>query len=266
MLFRSISNGIPIHILDTKKGEKVIFLLHGYLETLYIFSEFIELLDKNYRVIAIDLPGHGLSGSSKDVNSMDFSASIVADVLNICKVPEGSDVFVAGHSMGGYVAQSCIKLFPSIFKGLVLLNSTPFSDSPDKSNEREREIELINNLKLQQLASLSIPNTYAKENLRKFDDKILETVEIAETHDPQGIIASIRGLQQRQNNIEFLKTINNYIIILGDKDKYIVEDKMNEIKSLYPKHTIILQGVGHNCFIEAPEQTLLIIEQFIASL
>ena len=122
MEFFAISNNIPIHILDTKKGEKVIFLLHGYLETLYIFSEFIELLEKEYRVIAIDLPGHGLSGSQKEVNSMDFCASVVADVLNICKVDESAQVYVAGHSMGGYVAQSCIRLFPSKFNGIILLN------------------------------------------------------------------------------------------------------------------------------------------------
>ena len=97
MEFFAISNGIPIHILDTKKGDKIIFLLHGYLETLYIFSEFIELLQSEYRVIAIDLPCHGLSGSSKTVNSMDFCADVVADVLKACKVEDGANITIAGH-------------------------------------------------------------------------------------------------------------------------------------------------------------------------
>ncbi|MEF9932330.1 MAG: alpha/beta hydrolase, partial [Bacteroidales bacterium] len=109
MEFFAISNGIPIHILDTKKGDTTILLLHGYLETLYIYTEFIELLQNKYRVIAIDLPGHGLSGSNKEINTIDFSAAVAADVLNICKV--NTPVYVAGHSMGGYVAQECIKLF-----------------------------------------------------------------------------------------------------------------------------------------------------------
>ena len=48
MEYFAISNGIPVHILDTKKGETTIVLLHGYLETLYIFNELIEMLEKRY--------------------------------------------------------------------------------------------------------------------------------------------------------------------------------------------------------------------------
>ena len=83
MEYFAISNGIPVHILDTKKGEKTILLLHGYLETLYIYNEFIEILQKKYRVIAIDLPGHGLSGSDKEINSMEFDQLI--KLLFLCR-------------------------------------------------------------------------------------------------------------------------------------------------------------------------------------
>ena len=79
MEYFAISNGIPVHILDTKKGDTTIVLLHGYLETLYIFNEFIELLEKKYRVIAIDMPGHGLSGSDKEINTMMNQARDVLD-------------------------------------------------------------------------------------------------------------------------------------------------------------------------------------------
>ena len=131
------------------------------------------------------------------------------------------------------------------------------------SDLRAREITLIENMKLNQIVSLSIPNTYAKENLRKFDDKILETEEIAETHDPQGIIASIKGLQERPEYIDYLKTISNFLIILGDKDKYIDNEKRELILSLYPNNTKVLANVGHNCFIEAPKETFELVKTFI---
>ena len=102
MEYFAISNGIPVHILDTKKGDTTIVLLHGYLETLYIFNEFIEMLEKKYRIIAIDLPGHGLTGSDKEINTMEFCAQTVADVLKKSGVEKA---YIAGHSMGGYVAQ-----------------------------------------------------------------------------------------------------------------------------------------------------------------
>ena len=49
MEFFAISNNIPVHIYDSKKGDQTIVLLHGYLETLYIYTEFSFLLEKNYR-------------------------------------------------------------------------------------------------------------------------------------------------------------------------------------------------------------------------
>ena len=97
MEYFAISNGIPVHILDTKKGDTTIVLLHGYLETLYIFNEFVEMLEKKYRVIAIDLPGHGLTGSDKEINSMEFCAknhriyAIIGTIRNFFRLQRRSD-------------------------------------------------------------------------------------------------------------------------------------------------------------------------------
>lgn len=263
MEFFAISNGIPIHILDTRKGDKTLLLLHGYLETLYVYSEFIELLQNEYRVIAIDLPGHGLSGSAKEINTMDFSAAVATDVLDICKVD--TPVYVAGHSMGGYVAQACMKNHASRFKGLILLNSLPAADSPEKRGDREREIELINSAKLYALATLSIPRMYAPGNLRRFDDKIQETIEITETHDPAGIVACIKGMMERPDNSEFLLTPDNLLLIFGDKDNFISLEKAEETALKYPKATVlILPGTGHNSFIEAAAETAAAVRKFIS--
>jgi pimeloyl-ACP methyl ester carboxylesterase len=221
MEYFAISNGIPVHILDTKKGDKTIMLLHGYLETLYIFNEFIEELEKKYRVIAIDLPGHGLTGSDKEVNSMEFCAKVAADVLQKSGVQKA---YVAGHSMGGYVAQNCVKLFPELFQGVILLNSTPNADSPEKKSDREREIELVLSAKLGHLATLSIPKMYAQANLRKFDEKIEETIEITETHDPKGIVACIKGMMERADTKDVLKNAGS----ISNKQMENIVDRVYE--------------------------------------
>ena len=58
MEFFATSNKIPVHISDSKNGDTVLVLLHGYLETLYIWEDFRSLLDSRIRTLAIDLPGH----------------------------------------------------------------------------------------------------------------------------------------------------------------------------------------------------------------
>lgn len=261
MEYFAISNGIPVHILDTKKGETTIVLLHGYLETLYIFNELIEKLENKYRVIAIDLPGHGLSGSDKEINSMEFCAGVVADVLRKNKI---GNAWVAGHSMGGYVAQNCIKCFPELFKGVILLNSTPFADSQEKKSDREREIDLILKSKLGSLAALSIPKMYAPANLRKFDEKIEETIEISETHDPNGIVACIRGMMERSDSKEVLANTENVMFIFGTEDKFITEEVREKLIGEFPNaKAVTIPGTGHNSFIEEPEKVIEAIEKFV---
>lgn len=261
MEYFSFIDNIPVHISDTKKGDTVVCLLHGYLETLYIFSEFAELLSARYRVISIDLPGHGLSGSA-ETNTMEFCAGIVAQVLKNAQVEQA---YVAGHSMGGYVAQACIRLYPGLFRGMILLNSTPFADSPEKKADREREIELIRSAKLNSLAALSIPRMYAPENLRRMDDKIQETVEICEVHDPNGIVASLRGMMEREDNAQFLEGVSlPVLMIFGDKDKFIAPEKARELAARYPRfRQAVIPDTGHNSFAEAPEKVYEIVRDFI---
>lgn len=262
MEYFAISNGIPVHILDTKKGDKTILLLHGYLETLYIFNELIEILQKKFRVVAIDLPGHGLSGSNKDVNSMEFCAETAVDVLKKNGIEKA---YVAGHSMGGYVAQNCVKLHPEMFEGLILLNSTPFADTPEKKVDRQREMDLILSAKLGHLASISIPKMYAPSNLRRLDEKIEETVEITETHDPNGIVACIKGMMQREDTSDTLKNTKNVLIVLGTEDKFITEAVREKLTVNFPSANFAIIGeTGHNSFIEAPENVVAAIENFIA--
>lgn len=260
MEFFAISNGIPVHVYDSKKGDKTILLLHGYLETLYIFEEFAQALQKQgYRVIMLDLPGHGLSGSDKEINTMEFSASIAADVLKKCNV-EG--VYIAGHSMGGYIAQHCVKLYPELFKGLILLNSTPFADSPEKKENRKKEIELVVNSKLGKLANISIPQMYSPDNLRRLDEKIEETLEIIETHDPMGIVACLKGMMERSDTKDVLAN-SNALAIYGDKDKFITDEIRDSLIKEFPnvKHCLVA-GTGHNSFIENPAQVIELINEF----
>ena len=261
MEYFAISNGIPVHILDTKKGDTTIVLLHGYLETLYIFNEFIELLEKKYRVIAIDLPGHGLTGSDKEVNTMEFCAQVVADVLKKSGVEKA---YIAGHSMGGYIAQNCIKHNPELYNGIILLNSTPNADSEEKKADREREISLVLGAKLGQLAALSIPKMYAAANLRKFDEKIEETVEITETHDPKGIVACIKGMMERADTKDVLKNAPKAMFIFGTDDKFITEEIREKLIGECPSvKAVTIPETGHNSFIENPEAVLAAIEEFI---
>lgn len=262
MEFFATANGIPAHISDSQKGDRVILLLHGYLETLYIWQDFSDLLRKEgYRVISMDLPGHGLTGYNKDQNSMEFCATFVKEVLEICKIDK---CIIAGHSMGGYIAQNFLRMFPEKTEALILMNSSPIADSEDKKLEREREIKVIEEGKLLYLASLSIPKMYAPVNLRRMDEKIFETVELCETHDPLGIISSIKGLIGRKDTTDVLRdNTTPLLFIAGAEDSYFPKEKIEELeRELQSVEFRYIDNTGHISFEEDPQSVIGVLSDF----
>ena len=256
-------NGIPVHVSDNEKGDKTFVLLHGYLETLYIWEEFRTLLPDSSRIVSIDLPGSGLTGSDPYINSMQFCAKVVLDLLDrLCIMRP----YIIGHSMGGYIGQRFLMDNPHRVAALINLNSTPYADDPTKVTDRQKEIHFITNGRLMTLAQLVIPNMYCKENLRRCDEKITETIEICETHDPMGIAAVVRGLMTRQDNISLLSDTSVPVMFIhGDSDHYVPLERVEKIKADLP-HCVhqIIPSTGHESFIEEPESVASLILDFIS--
>src|SRR6218665_1340441 len=96
----------PIHFKNTKisysdigKGTAVV-LLHGFLENQTMWQDFVPELSKKYRVITIDLLGHGETECLGYVHNMEDNAGMVQAVLSELRLRKS--IFI-GHSMGGYV-------------------------------------------------------------------------------------------------------------------------------------------------------------------
>ena len=91
----------PLHICDSEEGEKVVVLLHGYLENMLVWDDFVPLLYKDVRVVTLDIPGHGISVVKGEIHTMEYLADVVAAALDKLGIAKAT---IVGHSMGGYVA------------------------------------------------------------------------------------------------------------------------------------------------------------------
>ena len=248
---------IPVLVSDTKTGKMPLMLLHGYLETHEIWDTFRVLLEESFRTIAPDLPGHGLSGSFA-VNHMEKQADVIYQYLQKEKINE---IVMAGHSMGGYVAQAFCMKYPHMVKKLLLMHSLPFADSEEKKAARDRDIELIRKGKLEEVAARDIPLMYAPENRARMASVIENTIFMAQVHDPAGIEASLKGMKERPPYDDFLKTMSVPLhLIFGMQDHYISMEKAQETASIFTNaKTVFLKNSGHNGFLEEPTEVLSII-------
>ncbi len=266
--------GITVHLLDTcdskdiNENQKTIVLLHGYLETMNIWNELVDLLKDKYRVIVLDMPGHGLTDSAPaqkggvSVNTMEFGADVVKALIEKCNA---KNVVLGGHSMGGYVTLAFCRKYPGALEKAVIFNSNPYKDDPSKAEDRKREIDVIRAGKLDMLAELSIPKMFKPENLRLFDDKIMETIELCDMHNPEGIVASVMGMQQREDTTDIMENPPVPMMMFeGDSDRFLDLEGVTQMIRKFPKvKHILLENTGHNSFIEAQEKVYQHICDFV---
>lgn len=236
---------------DTGVGD-VLFLLHGYLENRDIWSEFIPLLKPKFRIIALDIPGHGESGKWGNKHAMDDLASLVMFIINHEKIEK---IFLAGHSMGGYITMAFAELYRERLKGYILFHSTCFADSEEKRLNREREISLVKCGKKNQIINVNIPKGFASDNVKRLKASITWAKSIARDCDEDGIIALLNGIKERTDRSHVLAMPDVPVLLIGGKkDNYIAVEvfrKMSEIAS--HAAVVLLEDSGHMGFIEEPE-------------
>ena len=109
---------ITIDYTATGKGTAVV-LLHGFLENQTMWQYLAPVLATKYRVITIDLLGHGNTDCLGYVHTMEDQADMVHHVLHELKIRKS---VLIGHSMGGYVALAFAELYPDNvgFKGNIM--------------------------------------------------------------------------------------------------------------------------------------------------
>ena len=249
-----------LHVCDSQVGDRCVVLLHGYLESMLVWDEFIPLLYKQVRVVTLDLPGHGISVVAGEEHSMEFLADTVADGVRALGIDRCT---VVGHSMGGYVALALCERHPELLDGIVLLSSTPNADTPEKAENRRREIALVKAGRKELLSRVAPAAGFAEENRARLRDAIEDlTEQVFVTED--GIVALLNGMIARKDRNDLLRTTSvPSLFILGRKDSYISEETAEAMIAAHPEAQVVrLEHSGHMGFLEEPEATAAAILDF----
>lgn len=250
-----------IRFRESGSGDPVI-LLHGYLESLDIWGSFMEELARDYRVIAVDLPGHGASGIFTSIDTMAVMADSVKHVLDYLEI--GRAVIV-GHSMGGYATLAFEEIFPEITLGYVLFHSHALADPEEKKLNRDREMELVRQGKKMQFINVNIPNAFASDNLEILAGEVERARNIALKTPDQGIICALEGMKNRPDRRHVLRgSVVPILIVAGRKDNYIPFEVYEQHFGLgRDTDTLILESSGHMGFIEEMDASLQAISRFL---
>ncbi len=260
MLKTAKYKGENVRFSDNGKGRAVV-LLHGFLGSHQIWNTSIANLSKSYRVIAIDLPGHGDTACFGYAHSMEVMAKCVKAVMDSLKLKK---YVVIGHSMGGYVALAFADLFPDNLRGLCLFNSTAYSDSEEKKKDRLRAIAAVRANKTIYTKN-TIRNLFASKNLKYLKEEVQFASKIAKQTDKRGIIAALHGMRDRQSRDIILGLVEYPIMmVIGELDNVLSPSQLIEQSHLIKHKTILyLEHDGHFGFLESPKRTVKELRRFL---
>jgi pimeloyl-ACP methyl ester carboxylesterase len=141
---KSVLNNPSISYIDVGTGSKTLMLVHGLASNAGFWRYVIPELSKEYRVIAVDLPGYGKSQKDAYPYSISFYAEQIkclADKLNLKKFT------LAGHSMGGQIAIMFSLKYPDRLDKLVLASPAGIEEFEKGEGDWLRSVITKNGIK-----------------------------------------------------------------------------------------------------------------------
>lgn len=117
--YADLGDGIRVHYReDGPKDAPVLILVHGFGDSHFTWEGWTPVLSQHYRLIALDLPGHGLTEAPA---SYVLRAADLADLVVRLAKSIGIDHFsIAGNSLGGGVAWQVAARHPEVLYALIL--------------------------------------------------------------------------------------------------------------------------------------------------
>ncbi len=118
-------DGLRLHYLAAGDGEPIV-LLHGWPTSSFLWRNVMPVMAERHRVIALDLPGFGLSDKPLDVSySFRYYYRVLDEALNALGIEAASFVV---HDLGGPVGLYWACRHPERLRRLAILNTLVYPD------------------------------------------------------------------------------------------------------------------------------------------
>lgn len=141
---KPINPGTTINYNIYGNGEVTLFFIHGsYIDQTYWDAQ-VKYFEPYYRVVTMDLAGHGKSGHERENWTV---RGLADDVAALVKFLNYDNVILIGHSLGGDLALMAVTNYPDPFIGIIGVDTFKNAGTPLAEEYREKAAEILENLK-----------------------------------------------------------------------------------------------------------------------
>ncbi|MEM1124707.1 MAG: alpha/beta hydrolase [Bacteroidota bacterium] len=225
-------DGMDVHYQRVGQGHPIV-LLHGFGGQVWNWRNWLPTLKKKFEVIAVDLPGFGLTGPHPEgIYSTERSIEFLDQFLG--KI--GVDSFhLAGNSMGGGIAWQYTLAHPDKVKKLILLNAAGYPKKTKKTIAGFKVLQypifypLITKITPRSIIKKSLQGTYVDQSFANEKEVELYMDMLRREGNRQVLID--RTKTRRTDKSHLIKNITHpTLIIWGDQDGVIPVENAHKFK------------------------------------
>ena len=269
--FATLPDGARAHYRDRgPRDAQVLLLVHASNASLLTWEPWAARLDKDFRVVSLDLPGHGLTGAVPDRGySQEGMVKFVLEFAD--KIGLGTFA-IAGNSMGGGVAARFAEEHPDRVSKLILVDA---SGMPVKQGDRiPLAFRIARTPLLDQIVLYVTPRSLVVEGL---DDAIVRKSIISDRMiDSYWDFARMQGTREatlERFNLPPGSYVKDHIaaikaptlILWGEQDHLIPVEAAREFHAAIPgSKLIVYPGTGHIPMEEVADQSAADVRAFLS--
>ncbi len=255
-----------VHYRDQGTGAALV-LIHGSNSSLHTWEGWVRELSNDFRVISLDLPGHGLTGpDAKGRYDWISMAQVVDQLTQELDVDRFS---IAGNSMGGAIAWNYTMLHPTKIEKLILIDSAGYP----REEGRPAIIKAFGLPVIGQLMTKISSRFAVRKSIEDvYGDRTKVTSELVTLYQDLGLREGNREAARKrlsaEPNVVLYKKIPSIqvptLILWGDQDRWILPKYATKFAAdIQNSQLKMYKGLGHIPMEENPELTARDAKMFL---
>jgi pimeloyl-ACP methyl ester carboxylesterase len=261
-------NGVRLYYEAAGKGRAVVFV-HGFGCGIRSWDPQVEALRQQYRVIAYDVRGHGLSDAPSEAAAYSQATSI-EDLRALLAHLKIRRTTLIGLSMGGNIALNFALMHPQRVSALVIADTGAGSDgTADWIAGAHGFATALETGGTEAFADMAMASPLFARYCAKGAEAQRLIRACLMTHRARGVAHTAREVLAKRPTIyalqERLATLRvPTLLIVGQHDEPCVKVHDFMARTIPGARSVVLPGIGHLSNLEAPSQFNALLRRFLA--
>jgi 3-oxoadipate enol-lactonase len=248
---KAVIDGATVGYTDQGNGTPLVFI-HAFPLSKAMWQPQVDALKDRYRVITIDLGGHGESDIVLWHDSLDDFAKQVIHLLDHLGIVQA--VFV-GLSMGGYILFSIYRHYANRVMAMVLADTRAQADSEEGKAGRQSMAQVAFSDGAPAIAELILPKLLAPSTIEHRPEIVEQVRQMILHTSTAGIVVDLVAMAARPDSTALLPTITSpTLVIVGEDDQATPVAESQFIADRISGSTLVtIAGAGHLSNLEQPD-------------